>query len=449
MEGSKAVEGFINVQGLADMADKAVVWLALNVFTLASLAQLGVAIAAGALAFWLKPTLRALGRKMAERIPPAIARSALRPALHDIVAPLTWFLLLNIAEATAVRLELPSRILTVAMSLVGVWMVIRLAASLIRDPMWARLLTSIAWVVAALNILGLLNPVIALLDGMAITLGDFRLSVMLVLKAAATLGLLLWGAITLSRLAERRIQGMTHLTVSARALFSKMLHIGLLVVAVMVALNAVGIDLTALAVFGGAIGLGLGFGLQKVVSNLVSGIILLLDRSVKPGDVIALGSTYGKVDAIGARYVSVVTRDGIEHLIPNEELITTRVENWSYSDTRIRVRIPIGISYDSDPHAAITIAENAARAVPRVQADPPPRCLLSSFGDNSVNLELRVWINDPEGGVGSVASAVRLALWDAFREHGIAIPYPQRSLHFPDGPIDVRVTPSRHPTTAD
>lgn len=438
----------ITLHSIAGASTAALDWVILNVFTLSSVAQLGVAAAAGVLAFWLKPFLRAIGRRAADRMPPALSRSALRPALHDIVAPLTWFILLNLAETTALRLEVPSRILTVAMSLVGVWMVIRLAASLVNDPVWARTLTSIAWIVAALNILGLLAPVVALLDGMAITLGGLRLSVLLLLKGAATLAVLLWGAITLSRLAERRIQGLARLTPSARALFSKMLHIALLALAVVVALNAAGIDLTALAVFGGAIGLGLGFGLQKVVSNLVSGIILLLDRSVKPGDVIALGPTYGTVEAIGARYVSVVTRDGIEHLIPNEELITTRVENWSYTDTNVRVRIPIGISYESDPRQAVTLAESAAAGVPRVQADPPPRCLLRGFGESSVDLELRVWIADPEGGVGSVASAVRLAIWDAFKAHGVVFPYPQRALHFPDRPIDVRVAPPRQPPVA-
>lgn len=444
------MEQLIDVDGLAGAFQAIVLWLRVNIFTLASLAQLAVAVLTGVLAFWLTPFLRRAGRRLAERAPAAMARSPLRPALHDIVGPLTWFILLNIIEATAQRLDQPARILTVAVSLVGVWVVIRLAASLLSDPVWARLVTAIAWTVAALNILGLLGVVVGVLDGLAITLGGVRLSALLVLKAAATLAVLLWLALSVSRFTERRIQGMTHLTLSARALFSKMLHIALLVVAVVVALNAVGIDLTALAVFGGAIGLGLGFGLQKVVSNLVSGVILLMDRSVKPGDVIAVAGTYGRVNAIGARYVSVVTRDGIEHLIPNEELITTRVENWSYTDTKVRVRIPLGIAYESDPRAAVALCEAAAAKVPRVQADPAPRCLVRGFGENSVNLELRVWILDPEDGVGSVSSAVLLAVWDTFKEHGVAIPFPQRSLHFPDGPIDVRVAqPHPRPPDAD
>lgn len=440
-----AVEHLFDVNWLVGVLHGLILWTQANIFTLASLMQLATVALTGAVAAWAMPVLRRAGRKAAEYMPPAIAQSAIRPALSAIVGPVIWFFLLSIAETSALRLEQPARILTIAVSLVGVWVVIRLVTSVIREPVLSRLIAAIAWLVAALNILGLLAIVVGVLDGLAVTLGDFRLSLLLVLQAAATLAVLLWGAVTLSRFAQRRIQGMTHLTLSARALFSNMLHIVLLVLAVVVALNIVGIDLTALAVMGGAIGLGLGFGLQKVVSNLVSGVILLMDRSVKPGDVIALAGTYGRVNAIGARYVSVVTRDGIEHLIPNEELITTRVENWSFTDTKVRVRIPIGIAYDSDPRAAVAICEAAAAVVPRVQSNPVPRCQVRGFGDNAINLELRVWILDPEDGVGSVKSEVLLAVWDAFKEHDINIPFPQRTLHFPTAPIDVRVVAPQSP----
>jgi small-conductance mechanosensitive channel len=214
-----------------------------------------------------------------------------------------------------------------------------------------------------------------------------------------------------------------------RVLGAKLTRIALITAAFLVALSAVGIDLTALAVFGGALGVGLGFGLQKIFSNLVSGVILLMDRSIKPGDVIAVGTSFGWINHLGARYASVITRDGIEHLIPNEELITQRVENWSYSNDLVRLRIPIGISYHSDPRLAIRLCVEAAEMIPRVQLKPEPRCQMMGFGDSSLDLELRVWIDDPQNGRANVISEVLLGVWDRFHEHGIEIPFPQRDLH--------------------
>ena len=196
-----------------------------------------------------------------------------------------------------------------------------------------------------------------------------------------------------------------------------------------IALTTVGLDLSSFALLGGAVGVGIGFGLQKVVSNLVSGLILLLDRSIKPGDVIEIDGTYGWINSLRARYASVITRDGKEHLIPNEDLITSKVVNWSFSDKNVRVRVPIGISYDSDPREAIELCLEAARAAPRVLNDPEPRCLVIAFGEHSVKLQLRFWIEDPSNGVGNVRSEVLLAVWDQFQKAGIEIPYPQQDIH--------------------
>lgn len=187
--------------------------------------------------------------------------------------------------------------------------------------------------------------------------------------------------------------------------------------------------MTAFTVFSGAIGVGVGFGLQKIVSNLISGVILLIDKSIKPGDVISVGDEYGWVNSLGARYVSVVTRDGTEHLIPNEELITQRVENWSYSNNLVRLRAPVGVHYKSDVRHAISLCIEAARATPRVLQDPAPVCLLKGFGDSSVDLEIRFWIQDPAEGMSNVLSEVLLRVWDRFHEEGVEIPYPQRDLH--------------------
>jgi small-conductance mechanosensitive channel len=213
-----------------------------------------------------------------------------------------------------------------------------------------------------------------------------------------------------------------------RVLAGKLTRLVLVVLAVVLALGSIGIDLTAFAVFSGAIGVGVGFGLQKVVSNLVSGVILLLDRSIKPGDVIELDGTYGFVNALNARYAAVTTRDGKEFLIPNEDLITQRVTNWSYSNDLIRMHVKVGISYQSDPHTAIGLALEAAREVPRVLAEPPPNCLLVNFGDSTIDLELRFWISDPVNGTANVRSAVMLRIWDMYQASGIELPNPQRDI---------------------
>ena len=197
----------------------------------------------------------------------------------------------------------------------------------------------------------------------------------------------------------------------------------------LVTLSTVGIDLTAFALFGGAVGVGLGFGFQKVFSNLISGILLLLDRSIKPGDVIEVGSTFGRIQALRARYAAVRTRDGTEYLIPNEDLITTRVVNWSFSNKLVRLKIPFGVSYDSDIVLARKLVLEAAAATSRVLKVPKPVCHLKDFGESSIDLELRIWINDPEKGVSNIGSEIRLAIWISFKEHGIEFPFPQRDVH--------------------
>jgi small-conductance mechanosensitive channel len=209
----------------------------------------------------------------------------------------------------------------------------------------------------------------------------------------------------------------------------KFAKVVLYTVALLIALDTVGIDLTTLAVFGGALGVGLGFGLQRVTSNFISGFILLFDRSIKPGDVISVGTRYGWVVALHARYVVVRDRDGVETLIPNENLITSEVTNWSYSDRHVRIKIKVQISYNDDPEKAMQLITDAALVSDRILKNPAPQARLIEFGDNGINLELRLWLDDPEEGVGSVKSDVNLAIWRSFKENGITIPFPQRDVH--------------------
>jgi len=304
-----------------------------------------------------------------------------------------------------------------------------LPSKLLRWKSWMSVVSTTVFVIAALHIVGLLDETVELLDRIAIDLGDWRLSLLgLGLGMIIFLLLFLLADFLSSRL-SRRLERVRDVPSNVTVLISKSVRVVLFVVAALVTMNVMGIKITTLAFFGGALGLGLGFGLQKVVSNFVSGVILLLDRSIKPGDVIEIKDTYGWINSLNLRYVSVVTRDNKEHLIPNEDLITHSVVNWSFSDRFIRVRAPFGISYGSDPRLAMSLALECARSNPRVLKEPEPKCNLIQFGDSSVDLELRFWLDDPQKGVGNIRSEILLAIWDAFHEHGVEFPFPQRDVH--------------------
>ena len=361
-------------------------------------------------------------------------RYQLNLIFKPLIMPLAWLMFAGVAQFTAIQLAWPSGIIGVAVSLLTAWVVIRLMLNFIADPWWSKAVAMFVWAVAALDIVGLLDPTLMFMDRLAINLGSVRLSLLLVAKGIVAMVVMLWLANWAARLVESRLKSVKQFTPSQKVLFSKLARVLFITLAILIGINTVGIDLTALHVFSGALGLGIGIGLQKVVSNLLSGVILLMDRSVKPGDVVSISGTYGWINSIGARYVSVVTRDGIEHLIPNEVLISTPVENWSHSDRLVRQRLPIGISYDSDVNKAIKLAQDAAEEFDRILKNPAPRCLLKGYGDNALDLELRVWIEDAEQGVSNVKSEIYLRIIDLFAQNDIAFPYPQRDIHV-KGPV--------------
>jgi small-conductance mechanosensitive channel len=321
-----------------------------------------------------------------------------------------------------------SILLGVIANLSTAWLFIAFATRLILNPALAFIVRYGAWTWATLSILGLTDETQAALDSVAFTLGETRLSLWLVLKAAVAMTVMLTLARLMAGASAASIKRNNDLSPSMQVLAVKVLQVLLFGSAFFIGLKSVGVDLTGLAVLSGAIGVGLGFGLQKVVSNLVSGIIILLDKSIKPGDVISLGETFGWIEALGARYVSVVTRDGKEYLIPNEDLITGQVVNWSHSNDFVRLDIHFGTSYHDDPHRVRAIAIEAAKGVNRVLTHKPPVCHIVGFGDSSVDYILRFWITDPTGGLTNIRGNVFLALWDAFQENGISIPFPQREV---------------------
>ena len=324
----------------------------------------------------------------------------------------------------------PSRsyILSVIATLAFAWLAIAFATRLIKSQTLRKFVRYGAWTWATLQILGLLEATERLLDSIGFSMGEMRFSLLLLVQGLVILGVLIALARFFTTTTANRIKSNDDISPSMQVLIVKGVQIAFYGAAFFLGVRALGIDLTGLAVLSGAIGVGLGFGLQKVVSNLVSGVIILLDKSIKPGDVISLGDTFGWINSLGARYVSVVTRDGREYLIPNEDLITGQVVNWSHSNDFVRLDIKFGTAYHDNPHDVRRVAIEAAQSVDRVLSDRNTVCHIVGFGDSSVDYLLRFWIKDPTGGLTNIRGNVYLALWDAFEEHGISIPFPQREL---------------------
>jgi len=324
----------------------------------------------------------------------------------------------------------PSRsyLIGLAATLAAVWVGIAFAAQLVRNRPLRRIVTWSLWIYATLYLLNVSDDVAGFMDDLAIEIGDFRLSLLTLITALVVIGFLFTLARVAATATASTIRKNEDISPSMQVLAVKGVQLAMYGIAFYLGVKAVGIDLTGLAVLSGAIGVGLGFGLQKVVSNLVSGVIILLDKSIKPGDVISLGETFGWIQTLGARYASVVTRDGKEYLIPNEDLITGQVVNWSHSNDFVRLDIFFGTAYGDDPHQVRKLAIAAASGVDRVLSFKPPVCHVVGFGDSSVDYILRFWIKDPTGGLTNIRGNVYLALWDTFQENGISIPFPQREV---------------------
>ena len=347
---------------------------------------------------------------------------------------LIWVVILIMREATW---NSRSYLLSLIGTLAFAWLAVVLITRLIKSPFLRKIVRYSAWAYVSLRILGLLAPAEDLLHSAGFTVGEIRFSLLLLVQSLVILGVLISLARFFTQTTATRIRQNPDISPSMQVLIVKGAQIGFYGMAFFFGVRAIGIDLTGLAVLSGAIGVGLGFGLQKVVSNLVSGVIILLDKSIKPGDVISLGETFGWINALGARYVSVVTRDGKEYLIPNEDLITGQVVNWSHSNAFVRLDIHFGTSYSDNPHDVRRIAIAAAQGVPRVLHSRPTVCHITGFGDSSVDYILRFWIDDPTGGLTNIRGNVFLALWDAFQENGISIPFPQREVKLlDDGKMD-------------
>ncbi len=352
----------------------------------------------------------------------------------DLVRYATAALILAIATPVEPWLPLSKLILGLALASAVAMLVMRFIQGL-HMPRWIAVLLGVAAFVALFaDVIGGLRPITDVLDRVGFTAGKTRFSLLSLTQIGVAL-LVLFAAVRLAnRVINHSIKRAKTFDPTQRLMAQKLAGVALLVVAFFIGIDIAGIDLTALAVFSGAFGLAVGFGLQKTFGNLIAGIILLMDRSIKPGDVIVVGESFGHVTKIGVRAVSIVTRDGKEHLIPNENLMTQEVENWSYSNTNVRVHIPVGVAYSCDIQLAQKLMIEAAIGPARVLKTPKPTVWLRAFGESSVDHEILVWIKDPEGGVGNVQSEILNRLWVLFQENRIEIPFPQRDLRVKEWP---------------
>ncbi len=401
--------------------------------------QLGIILALAGFAYGLAALIRSRTNLSARFMgwPPPLRLFA--RVLTGSLGILIFAVLTGVTRVAMATATWPSRsyLLSVAANLAVAWLMIRLATSMIRNEFLVRLISGAAWLIAALSILGQLEPTAKLLDSVAIMIGGLRLSPLLVIKATVLLAVALWVANLIANFLETRITRARDLTPSVQVLLSKLVRVLLVVVAVAIVLGAVGIDLSALALFSGAVGVGIGFGLQKIVGNFVSGIILLADKSVKPGDLVTIGDNFGRISAMNTRYISVAAGDGREFLIPNEDLVTQKVTNWTYTSKDTLVKVPFNTNYDADPRLVCKLAVEIAAKTPRVAELKPPSCILMEFTERGMRFSLTFWIADPYAGMDNVKSDVMIALWEAFKREGIRVPYPVRELRIRGGALPV------------
>ncbi len=405
-------------------------------------------IAAVAACLWVGwlvgATLRNRYQRRGITTPTALTFTYLASQGFVVVTPVVLALLLaTMTRGVLFAAHFDVTLMDAAIRLIGAYVAVRVGVFLFAASLgnkswmqhWENRVTLLIWLAIAAEYLGWLDPIIATLDSIGVAAGKSRITVWSILKLLFTLTLFVLVAAWISRWVERRLKKLGNLAPSTRIGIAKFANAFLIALSILMGLNAAGVDLTALTVLTGAIGLGLGFGLQSIAANFVSGFVLLMDRSIKPGDVISLSGqsgtsteNFGWVQELRGRYVVVRDRDGVEMLVPNQQLISNAVINWSYTDPRIRLKLPIRVSYGDDPEVALQILLAACEGQRRVLRDPLPVSRLMHFGDSGIELELRFWISDPQDGVNNVRSDVNRAIWRLFQEHRITIPVAQHEV---------------------
>ena len=359
------------------------------------------------------------------------------PTLFCILLWITWAVRSNwsIQLVEQGHTALPCNYIYTTTLLVSAFVIYQIATAVSKGSSAPKFLGGGMLFIFALHLFGWLEPLSEGLQSISLPLGNIDINLWGIISAITALILLLWLVGLSTRFIDAALKPRKDIPPSIKVLIGKTSRLVLYITAIVGALKIGGVPLGGLAIFSGALGLGLGFGLQKVISNLVSGVIILLDKSIKPGDIIEIEGTFGWINSLRTRYISVITRDRKEILIPNEDFVTNKVINWSFTDRVVRIKADVGVSYDTDVKEAIRICSDAAKSIPRVLKDPAPTCLLTGFGDSSIDLQVRFWIDDAPQGVSNIRSEVLLAVWQAFRDNNIEIPFPQRDLHIKSGDL--------------
>jgi small-conductance mechanosensitive channel len=428
--------GFIDRSFLNTVVETSLDWLFANVLNVASLIQILILIStfytAKKISVHLAPWLEDLVNKshFSEKVISTINRLFISEIIRLTNLFFLW-LIVGFAE----NFGFPNQLITIVASLLSAFVIINLTSKLVMSETWSKVITTVVWGVAALNMVNLLHPTIEVMEGITFAAGKIKFSMFTLVKGLVVFTIFLKIAQSLAKHSEKIIQEKAQLTASIQILFTKVAKAVIYLALTLITLKSIGVDLMAFTVFSGTIGVALAFGLQKIFANLAAGITLLINKTIQEGDVIEIGDSFGWVTSLGARYVSVVTREGKEHLIPNEELISKTLINWSYSDKLVRLKIEIPIAINSDVRLAIELAQKAALEVPRILKTPQPECIMKGFGDSCIELETRVWINDPVNGIGPVKSEVLLLTWDNFKDAGIKFPYPRRDLAVKEMPV--------------
>jgi len=436
-----ALNEVIPIEQARALFETSLAWVTENLLTFGMGVQLIAILAALVPAAVFGPRLKGfLQAQVLARTPEGTLRTIVKSAAI-LALPIALNLSLMILQIGIGSAGYPTSVIGAVIALLNAWIVVRLVTLIIQSPFWSKVAFYIVWPIAALDAFGALAPVIDQMQALAIPLGDdeagnaIKITVLDLVRTFIYFGLLFWGASLIGKIAQQQLEHIDELSPSLKALIGKLLNVILPIIALLIALQIVGFNLATLAVFSGAVGLGIGLGLQKIIANFVAGFTLIADKSIKPNDTIEIDGTYGWVTAMQARYVALRTRDGTELLIPNDRFMSEGVTNWSRSDYVIRQHASFGITYNAQNLKKIQeLVIEATLQVDRVVKQPKPVCNLEGFGDSSVDFDVCYWITDPRNGLANVKSDVLMNIWETLAEHDIEIPFPQRDLHIKSWP---------------
>jgi len=440
---SQVLDDIFHIESIEDSFNTTLEWMQTHLLNVDVGIQVGLMVGAIVPAAIFGHRLRHLIQERLQKRVETPLLQRLVYALNVLSVPIVLYLTLSLINIALGSADQPTNWVAGGLALMNAWIFVRIVTLVIQSQFWSAVAFYVAWPIAALDAFGALGPVVEQMRELSISLGEsdagrpVDISLFDIVRTLIYFAILFAVANLLSKLLNQQLQRIDELSPSLKALLGKILNVTLPIIALLIALQIVGFNLATLAVFSGAVGLGVGLGLQRIVANFVAGFTLIADKSIKPDDVIEIDNTMGWVTQMRSRYVALRTRDGTELLIPNERFMSEGVINWSRSDYVVRMHAPFGVSYGTqDLRQVQTLAQDVALDVDRVVKDPPPNCNLMEFGDSSINFDLRYWITDPQNGMANVRSEVLMAIWEALKEAGIEIPFPQRDLHLRTWPTE-------------